>query len=246
MLHAGSYFPGNLKLIRRADKDYVRVQGVNKQIAQRGKAFRGPPFGSAVRRARAQGNQRSIRDNASSLKSISGFLTAAFTDLQVEDRLVSRDAGLTVQTRLQFRNNIEIIEDFMFNASPGRGIKRMRQKETPRIRSVANSSRYSRQSRDSGGFERILEKHTEIEASPSPGRSMLQHGGKRATPAIKRQEVVYKVCVGKDSVRPRASCQRNMGFRQYATKLAQSRNHHYRVANPVCSTHDDTLNAFYF
>jgi hypothetical protein len=246
MLHAGSYIPGNLKLIRRTDKDYVRVESFNKQIAQRGKAFRRPPFGAAVCRARAQGNQWSVIDNACSLKPISGFLVAAFTDLQVENRLVSLNTGLAVQTHLQFGNNIQVIEDLVFNASPCRGIERMRQKKTPGIRGVANSSWYSRQSRDSGGFECILEKHPEIEASPPPGRSKLKHGRKRAALAVKRHKVVDKVGVGKDSVRPRASCQRNMGFRQHATKLAQRRNHHHSVANPVCSTHDDTLYAFYF
>ena len=54
-------------------------------------------------------------------------------------------------------------------------------------------------------------------------------------------QFIQKICVGEQTFRPRASSQRYVGIRKQPSQLAQRRQRHHRVANPVGASYNDAL-----
>src|SRR4029079_1892991 len=69
---------------------------------------------------------------------------------------------------------------------------------------------------------------------------------KRAqTASIMYLQFIQKISAGEQTFRPWTSSQGYVGIRKQPSQLAQGRQRHHRVANPVGASDDDALNASY-
>src|SRR5216684_6796800 len=145
----------------------------------------------------------------------------------------------SVQVSLKFRDEVQVIEDFVTFILPGGKGNRLRQQPPPTISVVTNPSRHSCQKSDGGSLEGILKKQSEIELSPAP-ISHLRPSRSQPCPIV-NQNLINEVCVDKTLRRARPRYQRDVRVGQHAAQLAQGRHSHHCVANPVCAADDDTL-----
>src|SRR5712692_2827420 len=73
-----------------------------------------------------------------------------------------------VQEPLEFRNEIQVIEDFVSFILPGGQGNRVVKQLSPTVGVIANPSRHSSKKCDGRGLESILKQQSEIESSPAP------------------------------------------------------------------------------
>ena len=138
---------------------------------------------------------------------------------------------------LDLRDNVQVMInlvgiDYLFCATES-----MRQQQTASIGRKSDADRDSREEREKGSLECVLEEYCGVEFLRSDlFDDLCDAAGSTFSAFVINQNVIQIICAQENVARPGLNHQGEFRIRKYASQLAQGRNRDYRITDPVCSS----------